>query len=508
MSHHMRTRSMGGQNTPSTLTVPPTTNVPYTLPSGNTTNVEPTGQENQVCPENKEDIPDITGDPKSANPVGDLGSGSFGTSGMDIEEEEEKKSYEATNSNGGNGGLLPTSMHPQGVSHSLGTGGIDSTHEPMRKRARTAIDEFGRIPNNISHFRGNQIPENQQFAGLTGARAFNSENQFLAAQAQNQQQQYLGNMLAAMADNTSGDMFKFDISQFKSKSLYHTGDSNLGLLRKVKGKGAYFEFKPASFVNEFLPGMYPDCIGEFRTRLAAQRNIPGLTKENCLKENYFDPAFHGFPRLILDQLLEYGALSMERAGHHHGDMLTQVMHSHRELNKLCIRYDNTVQELVIRRLGDRLVSTKGCVDVLESVKESIKEVTAQFQKVSAFRLNSGHNGHPVGSGLANTGGGRNRRRGRAAVNWRTVQPGGPRSFENRPHGSGNSNWGNPDHPDFIPRGYCMQHHSSGTSCTRGRECRFKHERWTPQFEQECRERVRNSQRGRNGSGNTFGPPRH
>ena len=127
MSHHMRTRSMGGQNAPSTLTVPPTTNVPYTLPSGNTTNVEPTGQENQVCPENKEDIPDITGDPKSANPVGDLGSGSFGTSGMDIEEEEEKKSYEATNSNGGNGGLLPTSMHPQGVSHSLGTGGIDST---------------------------------------------------------------------------------------------------------------------------------------------------------------------------------------------------------------------------------------------------------------------------------------------------------------------------------------------------------------------------------------------
>ena len=311
-------------------------------------------------------------------------------------------------------------------------------------------------------------------------------------------------MFSAMAGQTTttDSTIKFDLDALSRKNRYHSGQSQWGVLQKNANKGAYHEFTPADFTKNYLPKIYPEIYGQLVHRLSL---MPGCSKDNCLKATHFDPRIVGFPRIMLDMILEYSVFSMEKSGRLSAEqVLCEVLKCHREFDMLCVRYSKDVQVIAVQRFGDKMVAEKNSIDPVRAMKEAVAEVTAFKPMAYGFDallwngfVGSCTNGRG-GNGRNNTR--RNNSRGFSGNNGHHRSSGGGHSGGNNrsnsgrgnssygPPAAGNAAWNNPESDQFIPRGWCKQHFGNGNCHMQN--CRFSHVRWTTAELNAAKERMR------------------
>ena len=314
----------------------------------------------------------------------------------------------------------------------------------------------------------------------------------------------LSTFLGALTEGVSvqDPTIKLNLETFVQKGKYHSSSSRFGLMQRSASKGQFHSFSPADFASKFLPQLHPDIFGQIRHKLSRMPTA-GTTRDNCLKPSHFDMRFIGFPRMLLGMIVEHSMITREDSGQFSaGDLVRECVECHRILDSFCIRYDSGVQSLVVQRFGDRMVAEKGNVEIANTLREVIQEITISRRMISGFESSSwnGFTGSGVpamGGSIGNQSNGRqrNRNRNRNNNNARNGQQsrfggymtGGNTRNRNHVTVQNDPEWNNPESSRFIPRGYCKMFHGAG-SCSR-QNCRYSHQRWSAQEERDARDRM-------------------
>ncbi len=307
-------------------------------------------------------------------------------------------------------------------------------------------------------------------------------------------------VMRMLADHSGKDgNLTMNLNDVVHEDMFHKTQSSLGALCRpsdATGISAFHVFKTSVWLTRLLPLLYPEIVGQIRKRMVDRMRVKGTTVQNCLKEAYLDIKFTGFPRLVMDTLLEHAVQSMEKFGVTVRDIVKKMLAVTRMFNTLCLRYSLEVQELVIIRLGDVLVATKTehSAKLVENVERVIKEVTHMYPM---------HTGWGIRASRKPRGDRDDRDRGDSVnlsrreykkLKDRASRRNSDTHTRDRKEGPKNrKEWSDPESSAFIPLGWCQTTFGLHQNCT-ARGCKYTHTPWSSEDLELAKERVRSNRR--------------